>query len=151
MASKSKLLGMMLVCSGTMHATAVQQGGRTEQVAKQSQKRCPKCKALYRTDRYLCPTCAISVPKAKDTRVQDGRRTPVRIRYPAEYWRNRKIVLVDDPLCVYCGAEATTVDHVIAPRKGGTHEVENLVPSCQPCNSSKKDTPVAEWWQRENR
>jgi 5-methylcytosine-specific restriction endonuclease McrA len=47
--------------------------------------------------------------------------------------------------CVYCGAAATTVDHIRPLARGG-HEVEtNLVPACQPCNSSKHDRLLTEW------
>jgi 5-methylcytosine-specific restriction endonuclease McrA len=38
--------------------------------------------------------------------------------------------------CWRCGAPATTVDHVIAVVLGGTHDLSNLRPCCQHCNSS---------------
>jgi 5-methylcytosine-specific restriction endonuclease McrA len=45
-------------------------------------------------------------------------------------------------LCVYCGAEAETWDHVHATVKdkkfsGFGHRVGNLLPCCKPCNSKK--------------
>ena len=47
--------------------------------------------------------------------------------------------------CVYCGAEATTVDHVRPLSRGG-HEAEyNLVPACLFCNCSKNDRLLTEW------
>jgi 5-methylcytosine-specific restriction endonuclease McrA len=118
-------------------------------MSKQSMKRCPKCKHVYRTDRHLCPTCIGALPVRRDTRVQDGKRAPSRVRYPTLYWTNRKIVLADNPMCVYCRVNvATTADHIVAISRGGTHDLENLAPACKPCNDSKKDTPVAEWWRR---
>jgi len=47
--------------------------------------------------------------------------------------------------CVYCEAPATSADH-IRPLVRGGHEIEtNLVPSCGPCNSSKRDRLLTEW------
>jgi len=55
-------------------------------------------------------------------------------------------ILASGP-CVYCGAPATTVDHVTPLAKGGRHAVSNLVPACQPCNSSKAAKLLANWNQ----
>jgi 5-methylcytosine-specific restriction endonuclease McrA len=45
--------------------------------------------------------------------------------------------------CVYCGTSLTpktlTKDHVLPLFGGGTNYVENLVPACKSCNSSKRD------------
>ncbi|MER5304607.1 HNH endonuclease [Streptomyces lasiicapitis] len=47
--------------------------------------------------------------------------------------------------CCYCDASATTLDHVV-PLGFGGHDVErNVVPACQPCNSSKGRKTLAEW------
>ena len=47
--------------------------------------------------------------------------------------------------CVYCGAPATTVDHITPLSRGG-HEAEyNLVPACNPCNVRKGKKLLAEW------
>jgi len=53
-------------------------------------------------------------------------------------------VLASGP-CVYCGAPATTVDHVVPLARGG-HEAEyNLVPACGTCNFSKGPKLLSEW------
>lgn len=39
--------------------------------------------------------------------------------------------------CHYCGAPATTVDHVVPISVGGRHSVVNTVPACRPCNEYK--------------
>ena len=41
--------------------------------------------------------------------------------------------------CVYCGAKATEVDHVISRSNGGTNSVYNLVASCKSCNKKKSN------------
>ena len=47
------------------------------------------------------------------------------------------VMLRDRRTCVYCGAPATEIDHVIPVSRGGTHALSNLVASCTPCNQGK--------------
>lgn len=50
----------------------------------------------------------------------------------------------DSHECGYCGARATTVDHIIPKSKGGPWSWMNLVASCWSCNQHKRDrTPEA--------
>lgn len=52
----------------------------------------------------------------------------------------------DGNRCVYCGLSADlTLDHVIPKSRGGSHEPENLVTACRPCNSSKGARTPEEW------
>lgn len=44
-----------------------------------------------------------------------------------------------DGKCVYCGAKAEEIDHVIARSKGGTNSTYNLVASCRSCNEKKSN------------
>ena len=41
--------------------------------------------------------------------------------------------------CVYCGAKAEEIDHIIARAKGGTNSLYNLVASCRACNEKKSN------------
>ena len=41
--------------------------------------------------------------------------------------------------CVYCGAKATEIDHVIPRSNGGTNSTYNLVASCRACNERKSN------------
>lgn len=47
--------------------------------------------------------------------------------------------------CVYCGAKATTRDHVTPLGAGGTNSIDNIAPACLPCNSSKHTRPLLIW------
>jgi hypothetical protein len=59
---------------------------------------------------------------------------------PRAYWEIRK----SGP-CVYCGAEAETVDHVWPAGRGGPESVDNLVPACRRCNRSKRAALLTGW------
>ncbi|VAV99953.1 HNH endonuclease family protein [hydrothermal vent metagenome] len=68
----------------------------------------------------------------------------VRLRryVPVPYKRSipisrRAIFLRDDHRCQYCGRRAENIDHVIPKVQGGKHIWENVVASCQRCNSRK--------------
>lgn len=41
--------------------------------------------------------------------------------------------------CVYCGAKAEEIDHVIPRSNGGTNSTYNLVASCRSCNEKKSN------------
>ncbi len=45
-------------------------------------------------------------------------------------------ILKGDP-CVYCGKPYETTEHIIAVKRGGTGEWDNLSSACTSCNSSK--------------
>lgn len=47
--------------------------------------------------------------------------------------------------CWLCGAAATRVDHLIAPRAGGPTRLENLVGACVRCSSSRLDGDPLEY------
>lgn len=53
--------------------------------------------------------------------------------------------------CVYCGAKATEIDHVIARAKGGTNSVYNLVASCRACNQMKSNKTLKEFGKKMNK
>jgi len=53
--------------------------------------------------------------------------------------------------CFYCDDFPTTVDHVVPLIHGGTNYLDNLVPCCRPCNSSKGTKSLSEWSGRNAR
>ena len=46
--------------------------------------------------------------------------------------------------CVYCGARADTIDHVVPRSRGGVHGWENCVACCSTCNRRKADRLLEE-------
>jgi 5-methylcytosine-specific restriction endonuclease McrA len=69
----------------------------------------------------------------------------VRVPYRATVPLTRKAVFArDGGRCVYCGAAATSLDHVVPRSRGGPHEWENVVSACGRCNHVKADRGIAE-------
>lgn len=53
--------------------------------------------------------------------------------------------------CCYCGSTvALTKDHLQPLNDNGTMTVDNIVPACQKCNSSKKDEHWLSWYQKQD-
>jgi 5-methylcytosine-specific restriction endonuclease McrA len=55
-----------------------------------------------------------------------------------------------DNACAYCGdggAEPAR-DHVVAMARGGFLTVDNTLPACRSCNSSKGARPMVAWYER---
>jgi hypothetical protein len=55
--------------------------------------------------------------------------------------------------CVYCRATGVklALDHVIPMQDGGDHALWNVVPACQPCNSSKGAKDLEGWCAQQKR
>ena len=53
--------------------------------------------------------------------------------------------------CVYCGAKATDIDHVIPRSSGGTNSTHNLVASCRACNQMKSNKTLKEFGKKMNK
>lgn len=69
----------------------------------------------------------------------------VRVPYPAQVPLSRRAVFTRDAsTCVYCGAAATSIDHVWPRSRGGTHTWDNVVAACRRCNHTKADRSLAE-------
>jgi 5-methylcytosine-specific restriction endonuclease McrA len=69
----------------------------------------------------------------------------VRVPYPVTVPLSRRAVFTrDGQTCVYCGASATSIDHVWPRSRGGTHTWDNVVAACRRCNHTKADRSLAE-------
>jgi len=69
----------------------------------------------------------------------------VKVPYQARISLNRRAVFArDDHRCQYCGASAENIDHVVPRSRGGMHVWDNVVASCRPCNTRKRDRLLEE-------
>lgn len=52
--------------------------------------------------------------------------------------------------CAYCGADGTPLqkDCVLPISRGGRYALDNVVPSCRSCNTSKCNSEVTSWMRR---
>lgn len=52
--------------------------------------------------------------------------------------------------CAYCGASGPlTMDHIIPVSKFGANKRYNIIPACAHCNSSKNNSDILEWYQKQ--
>ena len=52
-------------------------------------------------------------------------------------------------LCTYCyERRPLALDHIVPLSTGGEHDINNAVPACNSCNSSKQKTPLLLWLAR---
>jgi 5-methylcytosine-specific restriction endonuclease McrA len=80
-------------------------------------------------------------------------------RWQVSWKMRRKVFEKTGGNCFYCGKKLDYdiseveelsrsgfhVDHVIPLSRGGTYEIDNLVPSCFRCNKEKGDKTPEEW------
>jgi 5-methylcytosine-specific restriction endonuclease McrA len=69
-----------------------------------------------------------------------------KMTYPKDWAATRaKVFALKGSQCVYCGADASHVDHQTPKAMGGTDEITNLVPACSTCNVAKGMMTLEEW------
>jgi hypothetical protein len=54
-----------------------------------------------------------------------------------------------DYRCGYCNKPATSLDHIVPRFKSGSSNRNNLLPSCQRCNSNKGSTDMETWYKQQ--
>lgn len=86
-------------------------------------------------------SAAAAVPLPSVVRLHRYVRVPYRTGIPLT---RRAIFARDGGRCVYCGAVANSVDHVIPRSRGGEHVWENVVAACRRCNHVKSDRHIHE-------
>ncbi|HWS38941.1 MAG TPA: HNH endonuclease [Actinoplanes sp.] len=59
-------------------------------------------------------------------------------------WSRAGVLVRDGRRCAYCGAAASTIDHVLPRSRGGRNEWLNTVAACGRCNSRKGNRTPAE-------
>jgi len=89
--------------------------------------------------------------KNPEKMVINGQRRRARVEklpntFTALQWKEAKEYF--NYKCAYCGEEAPlAMDHVVPVSKGGEFTRDNIVPSCQSCNSKKKTKECVEWFR----
>lgn len=116
----------------------------------------PLCVVSGRRAVVLCLTDkAVSVAATEDVVHSERAAVPVpsvvrlmrfvKVPYRATVPLTRKAVFArDGGRCVYCGAAATSLDHVVPRSRGGPHAWDNVVSACGRCNHVKADRGIAE-------
>lgn len=103
-----------------------------------------KAEALEESDR-LARSAAHVVALPTVIRLRRYVRLPHRGGVPLT---RRAVFVRDGGRCAYCGASASSLDHVLPRSRGGRHVWENVVAACARCNRVKADrTPADLGWR----
>lgn len=98
---------------------------------------------------YLCVDCdrQRSIRQAH-LRRENKRLTPKEFVLTTEQWVNCKKEFNNN--CAYCGKKRKlTQDHFIPLSKNGEYSINNIIPVCSSCNSSKLDNNFFEWYPKQ--
>lgn len=99
-----------------------------------------KAVSLEESGAYLHSATRV-VPAPSVVRLKRFVRVPYRGPVPLT---RRALFARDGGRCMYCGAVATSVDHVIPRSRGGQHAWDNVVAACRRCNHVKADRHLLE-------
>lgn len=129
-------------------------------------RQCPSCGTSFRGDQAECRTCRTTDrgcvtcgrPFRSAFYLECGDCSGRTRRYNAQRRIRKLAAEISGPLprktyvailasgpCVYCGAEATSLDHVRPISRGGEESEKNLVPACEWCNKSKAARLLIHW------
>jgi 5-methylcytosine-specific restriction endonuclease McrA len=90
--------------------------------------------------------------KHPDLRLEISRRRRAREAGAAGNFTNREwleLLARHNRRCAYCGVEAQLqADHRVPLSRGGTHDIENILPACGPCNRRKAALSESEFRER---
>ena len=59
-------------------------------------------------------------------------------------WSGRGVMLRDSSMCIYCGAMASTVEHLVPRSRGGGNTWDNTAACCKRCNNKKGSKTMTE-------
>lgn len=128
--------------------------GRADEIAAAWRKANPeKAKSRVATWRKANPlkvkASGLAWRKANpgQVHIQIARRRTRKLKAPGSHtatqWRH--LLASYHGQCVYCGAPATVRDHITPLSRKGSDDIDNIVPACKPCNSSKWAKSVLVW------
>jgi hypothetical protein len=109
------------------------------------QVQCERCGTIFMTVQPTARTCSDRCSrKAQKLR----RRTREAGSYGDWHWSDfMRVAQRFNYCCAYCGVKPDRLDpdHVMPLGLGGLNVVANLLPTCQACNSDKRQLPLDDW------
>lgn len=82
------------------------------------------------------------------TRMRKSKKKQLPSTLTLDQWNQCKEYF--DNRCAYCGEEKPLAqEHFIALSNGGGYTIDNIIPSCKSCNSSKYNRIFGEWYAKQ--
>lgn len=124
---------------------------RHEERLESENRRCREYRELHKEEQKIRAKTWQTTHLAQ-CRINGQRRYMAKKRLPATLtlpeWEQAKQYF--DNRCCYCGSkEALKQDHFVPIHSGGAYTLDNIVPACQRCNSSKKDKAFSKWYPKQ--
>lgn len=121
------------------------------EVCRPTDRICTGCGRSFRGAKSQCERCRYAAADpvkraARNLRKANARRArklAAEVTGPVSV--DSYVAILASGPCVYCGNQATSVDHVRPLSQGGWEHESNLVPACKSCNSSKRDKFLTDW------
>jgi 5-methylcytosine-specific restriction endonuclease McrA len=109
----------------------------------------PEVKAKRNEDSRLCKQAKYKFDAeyraAEIIRCHERRELVTELSVSPLQWL--EIVAQFNGVCAYCGSPHNlTMDHVVPISKGGKTTIDNVIPACSSCNSSKQARDIIEWY-----
>ena len=99
---------------------------------------------------YSRKWCKANPEKVKHrVKLAQARRRGAEGSYTQEEWQAK--LQEHDNRCTYCGVDledSPTRDHDIPVSRGGTNYIDNIVPACRACNSTKNTKTGEEYREK---
>lgn len=96
----------------------------------------PEAASIHLARKRFVNTCANCYP------TEDQKRCWRKQRRSRETVARLRSKVLSTPICLYCGAMATVVDHIVPLSGGGGNQPWNLAPACRICNDLKSNYVV---------
>ncbi|MBL3699247.1 HNH endonuclease [Leucobacter luti] len=114
---------------------------------------CGWCEATFQSNRATTEYCQNACKSRASRTRRRGREYGARGTYT--WGEVVRLWAKFDKACAYCRTPTALTEvqaeHVVALARGGANNIGNILPSCGPCNSDKRDLSMSEWRADRNR
>lgn len=122
---------------------------REEIITRVAEYRKNNKKKIYECNKRYYQTDIGRESNRRAGQIRKAREKDLRATFTLEQWNCCKEYF--SHACAYCGKESSRLsqDHFVPVVKGGTYTVDNILPVCKKCNSSKQGFDFNDWYLKQ--